>query len=169
MIVDRMRVASLLPGYQLGDEIGAGAFGLVMAGWHKPLQRDVAVKILPGTGGARGRPGPGLAGEARILARLDHPHIVRVYDCVESDDLLLIVMEMLAGGTLNSRRENLNQQGACAVGLAVAGALSCAHDANVVHRDIKPDNILFSAAGKLKVVDFGSRNSWTAAPPPRAR
>ncbi|WP_322768687.1 WD40 repeat domain-containing serine/threonine protein kinase, partial [Frankia sp. Cr1] len=86
---------------------------------------------------------------------LDHPHIVRVYDAVAADDLHLIVMELLGGGTLTRRRAGMSAEAACAVGLAVAAALSCAHGRGVLHRDIKPDNILFDTAGLLKVTDFG--------------
>jgi WD40 repeat protein len=153
VIVDRARVAAALPGYELGDQIGAGGFGLVFAGWHRDLQRDVAIKVL--AAGGHGRAAGGIVSEARILASLDHPHIVRVYDYREADDLRLIVMEMLAGGSLTRRQEGLSQPGACAVGLAVAGALACAHARGVLHRDIKPDNVLFDGAGLLKVVDFG--------------
>ncbi|WP_041939325.1 MULTISPECIES: WD40 repeat domain-containing serine/threonine protein kinase [Frankia] len=153
MIVDRKRVGAALPGYELGDQLGAGGFGLVLAGWHRRLQRDVAIKVL--TAGGYDRAAAGFAAEARILARLDHAHIVRVYDYVETGDLRLIVMEMLGGGTLTSRRTTLSQPGACAVGLAVAGALSCAHAEGVLHRDIKPDNVLFDLAGMPKVADFG--------------
>ena len=153
MIVDRAQVAAALPGYELGKQVGAGAFGLVLSGWHRRLQRDVAIKVLPA--GGYGPVAAGFAAEAVILAGLDHPHIVRVYDLVETDDLRLIVMEMLGGGTLTRRRASMGQQGTCAVGLAVAGALSCAHSQGVLHRDIKPDNVLFDSAGVLKVVDFG--------------
>ncbi|EIV91745.1 WD40 repeat domain-containing serine/threonine protein kinase [Frankia sp. QA3] len=153
MIVDRKRVGTALPGYELGDQLGAGGFGIVLAGWHRRLQRDVAIKVL--TAGGYDRAAADFAAEARILARLDHAHIVRVYDYVETGDLRLIVMEMLGGGTLTSRRPGLSQPGACAVGLAVAGALSCAHAEGVLHRDIKPDNVLFDLAGMPKVADFG--------------
>ncbi|WP_007514696.1 MULTISPECIES: WD40 repeat domain-containing serine/threonine protein kinase [Pseudofrankia] len=145
-------MAAALPGYELGAQLGQGAFGLVLAGRHQELHRDVAIKVLPaGPDGTieRGR------AEARLLAALDHPHIVRVYDAVATDDLHLIVMELLAGGTLSRRRKGMAAETACAVGLAVADALGCAHRAGVLHRDIKPDNILFDAADLLKVTDFG--------------
>ncbi|WP_026240458.1 serine/threonine-protein kinase [Parafrankia discariae] len=153
MMIDRARVAAALPGYELGDQIGAGAFGLVLAGWHRGLHRDVAVKVLSTRG--HDRAAAGSATEARLLARFDHPHIIRVHDYVEADDLHLIVTEMMAGGTLTSHQADITQQSACAIGLAVAGALSYAHSQGVLHRDIKPDNMLFDTAGLLKVADFG--------------
>ncbi|WP_322748134.1 MULTISPECIES: protein kinase domain-containing protein, partial [unclassified Frankia] len=112
MLVDRAQVAAGLPGYDLGAKLGAGAFGLVLAGRHRRLNRDVAIKIL-----ATGHEGASadFTTEAQVLAAMDHPHVVRVYDYVEADDLHLIVMELLAGGTLTRRRADLSPQGACAV------------------------------------------------------
>jgi serine/threonine-protein kinase len=152
MIVDRMRVAAALPDYELGDQLGAGAFGLVLAGRHRRLNRPVAIKIL-----AAGHDGTdsGSATEAQLLAALDHPHVVRVHDYVATDDLHLIVMELLGGGTLTRHRSGMSPQAACAVGLAAASALSYAHGQGVLHRDIKTDNMLFDTAGLLKVTDFG--------------
>lgn len=154
MIVNEGRVAAALPGYELGGELGSGTFGLVLAGRHRGLDRPVAIKVLAAShDGAAAE----FAVEARLLATLDHPHVVRVYDLVETADLHLIVMELLDGGTLTARHKMgmLSPQGACAVGLAVSAALSCAHARGVLHRDIKPDNILFNAAGLVKVNDFG--------------
>ncbi len=95
MLLDRAQVAAALPAYELGDPLGSGAFGLVLAGRHRGLDRNVAVKVL--VAGGEGAP-TGFAAEARLLARLDHPHVVRVHDYVEADGLYLIVMELLAGG-----------------------------------------------------------------------
>ncbi len=152
MLVNEGRVAAALPGYDLGDQLGAGAFGLVLAGRHRRLNRPVAIKIL-----AAGHDGAaaGFAVEAQLLAALDHPHVVRVYDYVAADDLHLIVMELLGGGTLTRRRAGMPPEDACAVGLAAATALSYAHGQGVLHRDIKTDNMLFDATGLLKITDFG--------------
>ncbi|KPM54356.1 hypothetical protein ACG83_20690 [Frankia sp. R43] len=151
MLLDQARVAAALPGYDLGNEIGAGSFGLVLAGWHRNLQREVAIKVLASGGRRR----PFGADEAQIMASLDHPHIVRVHDFRPGDDFDVIVMEMLAGGSLSRRQREMGQEEFCAVGLAVAGALSYAHSRGVLHRDIKPDNVMFDFAGHVKVVDFG--------------
>jgi len=152
MIEEREQIAATLPGYELGARLGRGAFGLVLAGRHRGLGRDVAVKILPvDEDGATERSW----NEARLLASFDHPHIVRVYDAVAAEDLHVIVMELLAGGPLTRRRWDLTGEAACAVGLAVAAALSYAHGRGVLHRDIKPANILFDTAGIPKVADFG--------------
>ncbi|MCK9901456.1 serine/threonine protein kinase [Parafrankia colletiae] len=147
--VDRARIARALPRYTLGEQLGAGSFGLVLAGRHLDLDRTVAVKVLVAPSAAE----RGFRAEARILSRLDHPHIVRIYDCVVQDDLCLLVMEMLGGGTLSQHR--LSAAAALAVGAAVADALAHAHAHGVLHRDIKPDNILFTETGQPKLADFG--------------
>ncbi|WP_239344823.1 MULTISPECIES: serine/threonine-protein kinase [unclassified Frankia] len=153
MIVDKAQVADALPGYDLGATLGAGGSGLVLAGRHRGLNRPVAIKVLDA---ARDRATADFAAEAQLLAAMNHPHVVQVYDYVETDDLHLIVMELLAGGTLTHRQTaDMSPQDACAVGLAVAAALAYAHSQKVLHRDIKPDNILFDVTGLLKVTDFG--------------
>ncbi|WP_256789161.1 serine/threonine-protein kinase [Frankia sp. AvcI1] len=153
MIIDRRRVQKALPGYALGAELGSGAFGLVLAGKHRRLGRPVAIKVMQ----AEGPEGRSLdfAAEARVLAGFDHPHVVKAYDYVEAEGLCLVVMELLAGGTLSRRRAGMTPQAGCAVGLAVAAALEHAHSFGVLHRDIKGDNILFTADGIAKVADFG--------------
>lgn len=147
VILNEAQLAAALPAYDLGPHLGRGAFGVVLAGRHRELGRDVAIKVLPirQTG----------TSEARLLALLDHPHIVRVFDAVTVDDLHLIVMELLPGGTLTRRAAGITTEATCAVGLAVADALECAHRNGVLHRDIKPENILFDRSGLLKVTDFG--------------
>jgi serine/threonine-protein kinase len=98
------RVANELPAYELGDELGTGAFGLVLTGRHRGLDRDVAIKVLSA---AHTGTHASSAAEARVLAGMDHPHVVRVYDYVEAGELSLIVMELLAGGTLTRRRAGM--------------------------------------------------------------
>ncbi|WP_239397010.1 serine/threonine-protein kinase, partial [Frankia sp. CiP3] len=159
MIVDRGRIVAALPGYEIGGDLGAGAFGLVVAGRHRTLNRPVAIKVLPaGPDAVAAR----FAHEAELLARIDHPHVVRVYDYVETDALRLIVMELLPGGTLTRRRRGMTARGACAVGLAAAAALHCAHTHGVLHRDVKPDNMMFGADDLLKVTDFGIAKPFEA-------
>jgi len=153
MIVDRGQVSAALPGYVLGAQLGRGTFGLVLAADHRPLGRPVAIKVMVADGPE------GLtvdfAAEARLLAVLDHPHVVRVYDYLEADGLCMVVMELLSGGTLTRRRKAMNPEQSCAVGLAVAAALDHSHTRGVLHRDIKADNILFAGDRTPKVADFG--------------
>jgi len=151
-VIDRERVIAALPGYTVGEEIGGGGSGTVLAGHHVDLDRAVAIKVLS-TPTENPAAVNGFRAEARLLSRLDHPHIVRIHDFVARDDVFLLVMEMLPGGSLG--RRELSMPGVCAVGLAVADALSRAHGLGVLHRDIKPDNILFSRFGQPKLTDFG--------------
>jgi len=153
MLVDRERIAAALPAYDLGAELGAGGYGLVLAAHHRGLDRPAAVKIL---NASQDTAAAGFRTEARVLALLDHPHVVRVYDYIEDGGLRLIVMELLAGGTLTRQYAGgMAGEAACAVAVEVAEALAYAHSRGVLHRDLKPSNLLFSAAGILKVTDFG--------------
>ena len=146
-----------LPGYEIGTELGRGAFGVVIAGRHRQLGREVAIKQLsPGLVNDESVRARFLA-EARVLASIDHPHIVPVYDYVEHDDACILVMERLAGGTVWRRfvDRGFNQESACAIALVTCSGLSGAHQHGVLHRDMKPENILFGEDRLLKVTDFG--------------
>jgi len=90
--VDRDSVIAALPDYTVGRELGAGGFGLVLSGYHRPLDRDVAIKVLSRR--PRGATEE-LRGEGRLLSRLDHPHIAVVHDFVSRGDIHLLVMELL--------------------------------------------------------------------------
>jgi hypothetical protein len=143
------------PGIELGDEIGRGGMGRVFRARQVRLDRAVAVKYLP----------PELAldrgfqarfeREGRALARLSHPHVVTVHDfgTTASGDGYL-VMEYVAGGTL-AERLPLPLPEALSVLRELASALAYAHEQGVVHRDIKPDNVLFGDNGAAKLADFG--------------
>lgn len=150
--VDPARLAGALPAYRLGPELARGGFGQVVLAHHAGLDRDVAIKVLAAAGE---RAHATFRSEARVLALLDHPHIVSVYDYVESDGLCLIIMELLRGGPLSKWSGPLAAEAICAIGVAVADALACAHSHGLLHRDIKPENILFTANGVPKVADFG--------------
>lgn len=158
MSVDRASVAGALPAYEIGDEIGRGGWGVVLAAHHRQLRRDVAVKQLPRGFASDPEVRSRFVAEARLLASLDHPHIVPIYDFVERDGLCLLVMEKLAGGTAWDRfvEAGLDAESACAIALVTALALQYAHSRGILHRDIKPENLLLSADGTLlKVADFG--------------
>jgi non-specific serine/threonine protein kinase len=157
MAPDQEAVAAALPLYEVEGELGHGAWGIVLAGRHRQLHRDVAIKQLPRDFGADPAVRSRFIAEARLLASLEHPHIVPLYDFVEHDGLCLLVMERLTGGTLWSRARagNLTSQDSCALVLATLSALHYAHQRGVLHRDIKPENLMFSSKGDLKVTDFG--------------
>ncbi|HET6963481.1 MAG TPA: protein kinase [Acidimicrobiales bacterium] len=151
--------SALLAGrYRMGARLGAGGMAEVFRAEDARLGRDVAVKVLR----------PELAtdpvfrdrfeGEARAAARLSHRNVVAVYDVGEGPHgRPFIVMELVAGGGLAERLRSgpLSEAEAVHVGLEVLAALEAAHAAGIVHRDIKPGNILFSPDGSAKVADFG--------------
>lgn len=150
-------LARLLPGYEIGAELGRGGFGVVLAGRHKQLGRAVAIKELPpnlaGDAAVRSR----FVAEARLLASLDHPHVVPVYDYVEKDGVCALVMEALTGGTVwgHFTTRGYPPAAACALVMVACSGLHHAHQHGILHRDVKPENLLLTDGGQLKVADFG--------------
>ena len=146
-----------LPNYEVGEELGRGGFGVVFAGRQRGLGRMVAIKQLPPYLATDPSVRNRFTAEARLLASLDHPHIVPVYDYVERSGQCLLVMECLPGGTVWDifKSEGLTWERACAIVIATAVGLHHAHGQGILHRDIKPENLLFNAEKHLKVTDFG--------------
>ena len=153
--LERLRAA--LPGYEIGEEIGRGGCGVVLSGTHLRLQRPVAIKQIPAQFATDAAVRRRFVAEARLMAAIDHPHVVAVYDYIEDDDLCVLVMEYLHGGTVASRftKDGFDAATATAVALACAAGLQAAHRHGVLHRDIKPANLLFTADGIVKLSDFG--------------
>ena len=151
------QIAEALPSYEVGDELGRGAMGVVLAATHRQLERAVAIKQLPPTFAVDPDVRRRFGSEAKTLAALSHPHIVPVYDYVEREGICLLVMESLPGGTLWQlfTTEGLTMPSACAAILATCSGLESAHAQGVLHRDIKPENLMFAADQTLKVTDFG--------------
>lgn len=142
--------------YRLLQELGSGAMGSVWRAFDERLGRRVAVKrVLPvdEAGDLRDR----VLREGRIAARLHHPHAVAVFDVVEDDGLPVLVMEYLSADSLAevlAERGTLPPTEVAEIGAQVADALAAAHEAGIVHRDVKPGNILLSDEG-AKLTDFG--------------
>jgi tetratricopeptide (TPR) repeat protein/tRNA A-37 threonylcarbamoyl transferase component Bud32 len=147
----------LLARYELHEKLGEGAMSQVYRGVDRQLHRPVAVKLLKENllfqETARKRFGR----EAESLARLDHPNVVRVFDSGESGKQLYLVMELIEGEALSSILSRKGKDLRRLLGLLeqAARGVHHAHQRGVVHRDIKPQNILVTKAGELKVADFG--------------
>lgn len=142
----------------LTREIGRGGSGLVFEALHRSLNVQVAVKVLSGAESAREGLRSQLISEARMLARLSHPNIVRVLDVEEEGDFPHIILEYVDGLTL---RDLISQGGAmrparaARVILQTASALAMAAQAGIIHRDVKPGNILLTSDGTAKLADLG--------------
>jgi serine/threonine protein kinase len=144
--------------YRITATLGSGTFGIVYRAYDGELQRDVAIKVPHRKHVACPADIEAYLAEARVLAGLEHPHIVPVYDFGRTDDgLCYVVSKFIAGTDLAQKIGQARPSTAESAGLvaAVAEALHCAHRQGVVHRDIKPDNILLDTSGKPYVADFG--------------
>ncbi|MEA2166728.1 MAG: eukaryotic-like serine/threonine-protein kinase [Solirubrobacteraceae bacterium] len=144
--------------YRLGRRLGAGGFGAVHEARDEILDRVVAVKVIPGDGSVPVR----ARREAIAAARLEHPGIVAIYDAGEQDGDRYLVSELVEGRTLAQLavEEELSDRDVLRIGLALCDALEHAHERGVVHRDVKPQNVLVpdhprTWRGAAKLADFG--------------
>ncbi|MEO6892777.1 MAG: protein kinase [Ktedonobacteraceae bacterium] len=148
-----------LGGYQLEEEIGRGSMGMVYRGKQFALGREVAVKVLPRALAKDASYVARFIREAQIVAGLNHPNIVQIYDAGQQNGLLYFAMEYVQGPTLGSllRLDGMIPQYLAAEYAAqIAEALDCAYsEHHVIHRDIKPENLMLDRWGKVKVMDFG--------------
>src|SRR3989449_999232 len=150
-------IAETLTHYRIVEKIGGGGMGVVYRARDERLDRDVAIKVLPtgtladDTARKRFRKG------ALALAKLSHPNIGVIYDFDTQEGVDFLVMEYIAGATLAERLTAgaLPEKEVLAVGAQIVAALEEAHEHDVVHRDLKPGNILVTPKGQAKVLDFG--------------
>ncbi len=143
--------------YRLGERIGHGGMGEVFAAHDLRLDREVALKLLRSDLAEQDGMRERVVAEARLAARLTHPHVVGVLDTGEQDGRPFVVMERLSGRTLGDELADgaMPAERVRDVGLQVLRALAAAHELGIVHRDVKPGNILDAGVGTWKVADFG--------------
>ena len=152
--------------YRVLQSLGKGGMGEVFLADATQLGRKVAIKFLSEALAADATARQRLHREARSAAALDHPYICKVYEIAEVDGRSGIVMEQVAGETLQARlrRAPLSTKEALRIAGEIAEALDEAHKRRVVHRDLKPSNVMLTEQGHVKVMDFGLAKQ---APPPR--
>ncbi len=151
--------------YELESEVGRGGMGIVYCARDRRLKREIAIKVLPPELSFRADIRQRFLREAETAAQLNHPNIVPIYTVEEKDNLVYFVMAYIKGDNLGQR---LQQHGPIApvevrrILREVADALAYAHNRNVIHRDIKPDNIIIDAeTGRAMVTDFGIARALT--------
>ncbi len=146
-----------VPGYEVLGELGRGGMGVVYKARHEALDRVVALKVLRAGPHADADELRRFRHEAQAAARLQHPHIVQVFETGEHNGLPYFSQEYVAGGSLDRKLAGTPQppREAARLALTLAGAVHAAHQAGVVHRDLKPANVLLTADGTPKVADFG--------------
>ena len=154
-----------IPGYEIKGVIGKGGMARVYLALHKALNRRVAIKVMNRQQGTDSDFSDRFLREARIVANLTHPNIVTIHDVGEHDGHNYLVMELLPSGeTLSDKiKAGVDSQYALSIVRQVATALKAAHENNIVHRDIKPDNIMFRADSSVVLMDFGVARSVDSA------
>ncbi len=161
MFSDGPEVACLIPReishYRIIERLGAGGMGEVFLAQDVRLDRKVAIKMLPAKSISNEQAKKRLFREAKAAATLDHPNICAIYEVGEEGDCAFIVMQYIEGRTLSRIIKNnaLSPLEVVDIGIQAAEALAEAHSRGVIHRDIKPQNVIITPRGQVKILDFG--------------
>ena len=159
-------VGTLLNGrYRLDAQVGTGGMSTVYRAFDSTLERRVAIKLMHREISSDSDQLERFRREARAVASLNHPHVVTVIDFGEDDDHPYIVLEYVEGENLKDRLRRLGRlpvPEAVAYAIEIGRALECAHSNKLVHRDVKPQNVLIDSEGRAKVTDFGIARSLEA-------
>ena len=153
---EALRRGATIGRYLVLTRLGSGGMGVVYAAYDPELDRKVAVKLLkPGEHDPRGR--ARLLREAQALAKLSHPNVVAVHDVGTVGEQVFVAMEFVQGVTLGKRlgERRYGWEEVVEIFTAIGRGLSAAHAAGLVHRDLKPDNVMVGADGRVRVMDFG--------------
>ena len=151
--------------FRLDEKVGAGGMSSVYRAYDPTLERWVAIKLMHRDISTDPDQLERFRREARAVARLNHPHVVTVIDAGEDEGNPYIVFEYVEGETLKDRIRRLGMlpvPEAVAYAIEIGRALSAAHSARLVHRDVKPQNVLIDMEGRAKVTDFGIARSMEA-------
>ncbi len=151
-----------VPGYKILQQLGTGGMATVYLANQERFERVVALKVMAPALAADENYGERFMREARIAARFSHPNIIAVYDVGVKDDYFYIAMEYHPGGDLKERlKKNMTTRQAMSILRQIAAALDYAHNKGFIHRDVKPDNILFRDDGSAVLTDFGIARTMT--------
>jgi eukaryotic-like serine/threonine-protein kinase len=150
-------IGQQLGSYQILSLLGAGGMGVVYKARDTRLNRSVAIKVLPVDRMSDPERKRRFIQEARAASALNHPNIITLYDIGSESGIDFIVMEYVAGKTLDQRipRKGMRLNEALKVAIQMADALAKAHSAGIIHRDLKPTNVMVTDDGLVKVLDFG--------------
>jgi len=159
-------IGTKLAHYEITSHLGTGGMGEVYQAIDTKLGRSVAIKFLPVAFSSDAARLARFRREAQVLASLNHPNIAHIYGLEESGEKRCIVMELVEGETLQTRINNgpLPVDEALAIATQIAEALAVAHERGVVHRDLKPGNVMLTSDGRVKVLDFGLAKAHDANP-----
>ncbi|HSF18909.1 MAG TPA: protein kinase [Vicinamibacteria bacterium] len=150
-------VGRTLAHYRFLEELGSGGMGVVYLARDEKLGRDIAIKVLPPELAASDDRRVRFEREARAVAALNHPNIVTIHSIEEADGVGFITMELVAGRSLRELIESgpLPTSRTIAIARQIGSGLQSAHEAGVLHRDLKPDNVLIGKGDHVKILDFG--------------
>jgi len=154
---DVQELQDLLPAYEVVGFVAKGGMGAVYRAHQRSLDREVAIKILPREFGADEEFRTRFQGEAKAMARLNHPNLIAVYDFGEVDGMPYIVMEFVNGKSLHEAAHGvaIDARESLRLACGICDGLAHAHEAGIIHRDVKPANILLDFKKRPKLGDFG--------------
>jgi len=162
---DRKREETDLVGQEIGhirvvEMLGRGGMGAVYRGFDDKLQRHVALKAIRREYRLHAESKARFLREARILSKIDHPHVCTVHDYIEGEDCDFLVMELVEGRNLRHElKREPNPQQKMSIAHQLLEVLATVHSEGVIHRDLKPDNVMVTSSGDIKVLDFGLARS----------